>query len=101
MTGVQTCALPIYERLCNAARSIYGRDNARFAQALRLLQQNYTVGTNKLLWEPYILDAQARHERYNGAKSKAKDMYGAIVKNYPHHALADGALKAYQELGGR
>ena len=89
------------ERLCNAARSIYGRDNARFAQALRLLQQNYTVGTNKLLWEPYILDAQARHERYNGAKSKAKDMYGAIVKNYPHHALADGALKAYQELGGR
>lgn len=89
------------ERMTSAARALYGRDNRRFAQALRILQQHYSVGNNKLIWEPYVLATQASYERNNGSKSKAKDLYGMIVKTYPHHELADSALKAYQELGGR
>ncbi len=89
------------ERITSAARSLYSRDNNKFKQAYGILLKNYTVGNNRLLWEPYVLSSQAHHERYSGAKSSAAALYGKIFKSYPHHELADGAFKAYKELGGR
>jgi len=85
------------ERMRSAATSLCGRDKARFQKALAILQKEY----NPLVWEPYVLAAQARHERYSGAASKAIALYRAIIAKYRDHTVADGAAAAIKDMGGR
>jgi len=85
------------ERIRAAACSLYGRDKGQFNKALAILNGKY----NKLVWAPYLLNAQAAHERNHGSRSKAAQLYKTLATKYPDHEHAPAAAQAAKELSGR
>lgn len=72
-------------------------DKAGSARGLAILIKQYT----KLVWEPYVLMAQAEYLRNHGGGSQAMDIYKTVATNYRDHEMAARAAQAYKDLGGR